>query len=118
MRPILNVKLDNHTHFVWRSSAFKISFFMLTDPVIPMNSIAFYQRSDQRKGKMKPPPNPFTQVQAEYFKANTHDNWIFHEDTQVQNIFTNTHKCKIFSQIHTGEEYFNKHTQLLNIFTR
>ena len=56
-----------------RSSAFKISFFMLTDPVIPMNSIAFYQRSDQRKGKMKPPPNPFTQVQAEYFKANTHD---------------------------------------------
>ena len=101
-----------------RSNAFKISFFMLTDPVIPMNSIAFYHRSDQRKGKMKPPPNPFTQVQAEYFKANTHDNWIFHEDTQVQNIFTNTHKCKIFSQIHTGEEYFNKHTQLLNIFTR
>ena len=57
-----------------RSSAFKTSFFILTDPDIPKNSIAFYNRSDQRKGKMKPPPNPFTQVQEEYFKANTHNN--------------------------------------------
>ena len=59
-----------------RSSAFKTSFFILTDPDIPKNSIAFYNRSDQRKGKMKPPPNPFTQVQEEYFKANTHNNWF------------------------------------------
>ena len=54
------------------SRAFKISFFMLTDPDIPKNSIAFYHRSDQRKGKMKPPPNPFTQVQNIF--TNTHDN--------------------------------------------
>ena len=54
-----------------------------------MHSIAFYNRSDQRKGKMKPPPNPFT---------------------QVQNIFTNTHNYRIFSQTHTDAKYFNKHT--------
>ena len=75
MGPILNVQFDNHTHYVWIQRgprAFKISFFMLTDPDIPMNSIVFYHRSDQRKGKMKPPPNPFTQVLNIF--TNTHDN--------------------------------------------
>ena len=49
-----------------------------------MHSIAFYNRSDQRKGKMKPPPNPFTQVQ------------------------------NILRQTHTTTKYFQKNIQMHN----
>ena len=79
---------------------------MLTDPDIPMNSIAFYHRSDQRKGKMKPPPNPFTQVQN-----------ILRQTHTTTDFFTNTHRYRIFSQTHTSAKYFHKFTQVKNILT-
>ena len=86
MRPILNVKLDNHTHFVWthiKCIQNIILFFQRSNYYDAFN--CFLQQVRPEKGKDEAASEPI-HTGAEYF----------HKHTQLQNIFTNTYRCKVF----------------------
>ena len=141
MRHILNIQLDNHTHFVWtqrgdqmHSKYHSLCWHIQTFQWILLLFTTGPTREREKWSRLRTHSHRyrqnilrqthtttgfFTRTHRYRIFSQTHTSAkYFHKFTQVKNILTNTHNYWIFSQGNTTIEYFPRHTHVFWLFSQ